>query len=202
MDHEDHLALIRAGVVPERDLGGRDPGGEPKVWADVGAGSGAFTLALADLLGPGAHIIATDRDPGALRSNAAAVEARFPDVGLTALLADFTTLLDLPALDGLIAANCLHFVSRDGQVAVVKALASHLRPGAPFIVVEYDADRGNPWVPHPFSSARWRDIATAAGLIETIEIGRVPSRFLGAIYAALSRRPKAETSRSMSAGSL
>jgi hypothetical protein len=55
-------------------------------------------------------------------------------------------------------------------------------------VVEYEADRGNPWVPHPFSSRRWREIAAAAGLLETKEIGRVPSRFLGAIYAAVSRR--------------
>ena len=32
-------------------------------------------------------------------------------------------------------------------------------------------------------------MAAAAGLAETRQIGRVPSRFLGAIYAAESRRP-------------
>jgi hypothetical protein len=55
--------------------------------------------------------------------------------------------------------------------------------------VEYDADRGNPWVPHPFSIGRWRELASEAGLIDTVEIGRVPSRFLGSIYAAVSRKP-------------
>jgi hypothetical protein len=70
----------------------------------------------------------------------------------------------------------------------VRQLADHLRPGGAFILVEYDADRGNPWVPHPFSLASWERLATAAGLVDTRPIGRVPSRFLGAIYAASSRR--------------
>jgi hypothetical protein len=54
-------------------------------------------------------------------------------------------------------------------------------------VVEYDADRGNPWVPHPFSYGSWERLAESAGLTDTRRIGRVPSRFLDAIYAAESR---------------
>jgi SAM-dependent methyltransferase len=191
MDHRDHVALLRGGVP--------GPGG---VWADIGAGQGAFTLALADLLGPGAQIVAVDRDAGALRANAGAVAGRFPATTLTTLVADLEGPLDLPELDGLVAANSLHYVPRDRQVAAIRSLAARLRPGAPFIVVEYDADRGNPWVPHPFSIRGWERLAAAAGLEDTTEIGRVPSRFLGAIYAAVSRRPSAVTSRSMSSESL
>jgi SAM-dependent methyltransferase len=191
MDHRDHVALIKGGIF---ERGG--------TWADIGAGTGAFTLALADLLGPGAHIVAVDRDAGALRTNAAAVAARFPATRLTTLVADLAGPLELSPLDGLVAANSLHYVPRDRQVAVVRSLAAHLSPGAPFIVVEYDANRGNPWVPHPFSSPSWERLAEAAGLDGTTEIGRVPSRFLGAIYAAVSRRPSASTSRSMSPESL
>jgi SAM-dependent methyltransferase len=191
MDHHDHVELIRAGVT---ERGG--------TWADIGAGTGAFTLALADLLGPGAALFAVDRDAGALRANAAAVAARFPATQLTTRVADLTGPLDLPPLDGLVAANSLHYVARDRQVAVIRSLATLLRPGAPFIVVEYDADRGNPWVPHPFSSRAWAGLASGAGLEGATEIGRVPSRFLGAIYAALSRPPSAATSRSMSSESL
>jgi SAM-dependent methyltransferase len=176
MDHADHVGLIRAGVTT--------PGG---TWADIGAGGGSFTLALADLLGVGARIIAVDRDARALAENARAVAEHFPDAELTILVADLEGPLELPELDGLVAANSLHFVRSDRQVGVVKALARHLRRDAPFIVVEYDADRGNPWVPHPFSSRRWHEIAREAGLVDTVEIGRVPSRFLGAIYAAVSR---------------
>ena len=177
MDHSDHVALIRAGVI-----------GTGMTWADIGAGTGAFTLALADLLGPDGRILAVDRDARALADNARAVASRFPAVAVTTLVGDLQGPLDLPLLDGLVAANSLHFVPGGGQIAVVASLARYLRPGAPFIVVEYDADRGNPWVPHPFSSRRWVDLATAAGLVDTLEIGRVPSRFLGSIYAAVSRR--------------
>jgi SAM-dependent methyltransferase len=191
MDHSDHVALIRAGIT--------SPGG---TWADIGAGEGAFTLALADVLGPGARIVAVDRDARALRSNAETVTSRFPEVALTTLIADFTSELALPPLDGLIAANSLHFVPRDRQVAVIRSLATHLRPGAPFIVVEYDADRGNPWVPHPFTATTFAHLAADAGLVDTAPLARVSSRFLGGIYSAVSRRPSAATSRSMSSDSV
>ena len=188
MDHRDHVALLRPAI----EAGGR--------WADIGAGDGAFTLALADLLGPGGRIVAVDRDRAALDRAAAAVAARFPDTTLTTVVADFTRPLALAAegpddlsldvgLDGLIAANSLHFVPRERQVDVVRALASLLRPGGRFAIVEYDADRGNPWVPNPFASTSWPRLAEAAGLVGTHEIGRVPSRFLRAIYSAVSVRP-------------
>ena len=194
MDHRDHVALIRGGMPNASGAGG--------TWADIGAGEGAFTLALADVLGPGARIIAVDRDAGALRANAESMARRFPATGLTTLVADLERPLDLPSLDGLVAANSLHYVPRARQSAAVRALAANLRPGSPFIVVEYDADRGNPWVPHPFSIRGWERLAAEAGLESTTEIGRVPSRFLGAIYAAVSRRAIAATSRSMSPESL
>ena len=76
---------------------------------------------------------------------------RFPATMFETLVGDLTGPLDLPPLDGLVAANSLHFVARERQVDVVRQLATHLRPGGAFLVVEYDADRGNPWVPHPFS---------------------------------------------------
>jgi SAM-dependent methyltransferase len=177
MDHRDHVGLLRGGVT--------SPGG---TWADIGAGRGAFTLALADLLGDGAHVIAIDRDAGALADTTRAMGDRFPSVQLTTLVADLEGHLALPPLDGMVAANSLHYVPPERQVDVVRTLTSHLRRAAPLIVVEYDADRGNPAVPHPFSSRRWREIAANADLVDTVEIGRVPSRFLGAIYSAVSRR--------------
>ena len=75
---------------------------------------------------------------------------------------------------------------------MVRRLAAHLRPGGAFVVVEYDTDRGNPWVPHPFSEGTWERLADEAGLVETTRIGRVPSRFLGAIYASRSLRATAD----------
>ena len=184
MDHRDHVALLRDGVTrPDPDAG------HPATWADIGAGEGAFTLALADLLGPGATIVAVDRDRGALRENDRRMAERFPATALLAQVADLTGPLELPVLDGLVAANSLHFVARDRQAAVIRDLAAHLRPGGAFVVIEYDADRGNPWVPNPFSAGSWAGLATAAGLVDPRTLGRVPSRFLGAIYSAIARRP-------------
>ena len=177
MDHGDHVVLLRGAV---------EPGG---TWADIGAGSGAFTLALADLLGPGSRIVAVDRDAGTLRENALRVSARFPGVRLETIVADLTGSLELPVLDGLVAANSLHFVARDRQASVVRSLASHLRESGRFVLVEYDADEGNPYVPHPFGARSWERLAAEAGLTGTRLLGRVPSRFLGAIYAAESRVP-------------
>ena len=51
MNQSDLVALLE-DAIPDR--GGR--------WAELGAGEGNFTLALADLLGPSAHITAVDRD--------------------------------------------------------------------------------------------------------------------------------------------
>jgi SAM-dependent methyltransferase len=177
VDHRDHVALLRPAVT--------EPDG---TWADIGSGAGAFTLALADLLGPGALIVSVDRDKSALEAQRRSLAA-FPAVAVRHLVADFTQPLDLPQLDGLVMANSLHFVLRDAQVETVRRLAAALRPGGRFVVVEYDADRGNPWVPYPFRSVRWPEMARAAGLASGREIGRVPSGWLGAIYSAVAEVP-------------
>ena len=188
MDHRDHVELLRGGVEPA-GVGGAD-------WADLGSGTGAFTLALADLLGPGGRIVSVDRDAGALREQAQAMAARFPGTELRQVVADFTA--DLAAdvapgsLDGIVMANSLHF--RADHVPVVGHVAAMLRPGGRFVLVEYDADRGNPWVPHPLSFGTWRRVAVDAGMSEPRLLGRVPSRFLGAIYSAVAERPSMDRS--------
>jgi ubiquinone/menaquinone biosynthesis C-methylase UbiE len=183
MDHEDHVRLIRDGVA-----------GAGRRWLELGAGRGAFTLALADLLAPGGEIVAVDRNAGDLRELASTMATRFPATGLHTVNADFTAPMSTegPPFDGLLAANALHFV-RD-PAAVIDRLRRILRPAARVIVVEYDSDRGNAWVPHPFSYGRWEAMASDAGLADTRLIGRVPSRFLGAIYAAASEVRSAATS--------
>src|SRR5262249_50411016 len=99
---------------------------------------------------------------------------------------DFTEGLPAGPFDGILAANTLHFL-RDRRL-VLAAIRNALTPGGRLIVVEYDADRGNPWVPYPFSFEAWRREAVAAGFDEPQLLHRVPSRFLGAIYGAASSR--------------
>ena len=178
MEHRDHVGLIEAGIGPS--AGSRR-------WLELGAGEGAFTLALADLLGLGGSIVALDRDAGSLRRLAVEVPRRFPGCNLRTVLADFRDSLPEGPFDGVLAANSLHFVT--DPVAVLQRARAVLRPGGRLIVVEYDAETGNRWVPHPFSSQHFAAIAVAAGFVGGRELARVPSRFLGAIYAAAADIP-------------
>jgi SAM-dependent methyltransferase len=178
MDHADLLRLLRDGIDSK--------GG---AWADLGAGDGAFTAALADLLGPGAHIAAVDRDAGALRRAREEVGKRFPATALETLVVDFTRPLELAGLDGILMANSLHFVRN--KAPVLEAVRGMLRPGGALVVVEYGADRGNPWVPHPFSYPTWERLAAGAGFERTRRLETIPSRFLNTLYSAVTYRPLA-----------
>ena len=174
MNHDDHVALIADAVR-----------GAGKRWLELGCGDGAFTVALADVLGPGGAIVAVDRESDALRAMTQRVAERFPVAQLEARRMDFTDDLPDGTFDGVLAANSLHFV-RD-RAPLLATIRSRLAPDGPLVIVEYDADRGNPWVPFPFSFERWRREAVAAGFQAPSLVHRVPSRFLGAIYGAATR---------------
>ncbi len=173
MEHADHVNLLRKGI-PE-------PGG---IWADFGAGRGAFTLALADLIGPTGGIHAIDQDQSALQANARIMQARFPDVSIRYEVGDYTQPLELPPLDGIIMANTLHF--QLDQAAVVRDCRRYLRPGGRLLIVEYNLDRAHVAVPHPVTYSHWRRLAGDAGLGHTELLATRPSRFLREIYAAVS----------------
>ena len=168
MNHSDLVGLLEDAIT---DRGGR--------WAELGAGEGNFTLALADLLGPGAHITAVDRDAGALKRLTERMGKR-----VETKVADFTSPLGLTGLDGIVMANSLHFVRH--KAPVLESVCNMLRPGGELIVVEYGTDRGNPWVPHPFSYERWEEMAAQAGFERTRLLRTLPSRHLGSMYSAVS----------------
>lgn len=164
MDRTEMRALI-AGSVPE-------PGG---TWADLGAGTGNFTFALAELLGPDATIYAIDHDASAIRRLRERTDRPVHAATIVPLVGDFTLPLDLPPLDGLLMANVLHFM-RD-QKAVLTHAVRALRPGGRLVLVEYEVVHPRPWVPFPVPLARFRALAEAAGLSAPTLIGtrRSPS---------------------------
>jgi ubiquinone/menaquinone biosynthesis C-methylase UbiE len=161
-----------------------DSGG---VWADFGAGDGAFTLALRDVAGPDVAIVAVDRDSSRLRRLRDSMERRFPGTRLRLLAADFTQPLDIAPLDGIVAANAIHYVPWREQTALLQRWREYLAPDGRLVVVEYDADRGNPWVPYPLSFRKLTTVAPAAGFAPPELLATVPSRFLGRMYAAVAR---------------
>jgi ubiquinone/menaquinone biosynthesis C-methylase UbiE len=176
MNHTDHVNLIHAAIPTS--------GG---IWADFGAGSGAFTLALADCLNASGTIYAVDQNEQALHQNQQAIISGFPTIESHYLVADFTRPLPLPALDGLIVANALHFYRR--KEPILSQLISYLKPGGHFVVVEYNTDQRNQWVPYPFTYTTWEALAAFVGLIDTHQLAARPSRFLHEIYSAASVKP-------------
>jgi SAM-dependent methyltransferase len=174
MNHKDHVDLLREGVP---DLVG--------VWADLGCGSGAFTLALADMLDPQSIIYAVDTDKSALAELRRRALARFPTHDIRPTQADFTQPLDLPPLDGVVMANSIHFHKE--KEPIVRAVRDLLRANGRLILIEYNVDRGNPWVPFPVSFGKWRELALRCGFGSTEKIAAKPSSFLREIYSALSQ---------------
>ena len=176
MNHSDHVRLLRSGVSA--------PG--PSTWADFGSGGGAFTLALAELLGPSGHIISVDKDPAALREQQSRMRSNHPDTSVEYITTDFTSSLSLPALDGIVMANSLHFIRPADKDAVLQRIKGYLKPRGRLILVEYNVDHGNTWVPYPLSYTSWEQLASRNGFVDTRLLDTVPSRFLSQIYAALS----------------
>ncbi|HVB24418.1 MAG TPA: class I SAM-dependent methyltransferase [Ktedonobacteraceae bacterium] len=174
MDHEDHVYLLRGGVP---GVGG--------VWADLGSGRGAFTLALADLIGPTGHIYSVDKDQRALRDQESAMNAQFPLCNVRYIVADFSKLLDLPPLDGVVMANSLHFLRKKDET--LQLVRGYLKPGGRLLLVEYNADRGNMWVPYPLSYATWEKLARQNGFTATRLLATRPSRVMAEIYSAISQ---------------
>jgi len=175
MDHRDHVNLLQPAELA--------PGG---AWADLGAGAGAFTLALRELIGPLAAIYAVDKDRGALRELEKAHRDLFGSADhLHLLRGDFSRPLELPALDGVVMANSLHFFK--DKENVLRHMRTLLKPGGTLLLVEYNVDSGNLWVPHPLSFETYRALAQRAGFTEPRLLATVPSRFLREFYSAVCR---------------
>ena len=161
MTHDELVNLIRHGVAVK--------GG---TWADFGAGSGQFTRALRELIGPQATLYAIDRDSWTLRAQ--------PD-DVHTINADFTDPLNLPVLDGLLVANALHFVPHQDEA--ITALAAYLKPGGRFLLVEYE--QRLPWTPFALPYARFATLAQSTGLTHVERIASRTSPTTGAtMYAA------------------
>jgi ubiquinone/menaquinone biosynthesis C-methylase UbiE len=175
MDHQDHVRLIRNGIT--------SPGG---IWAEFGSGRGAFTLALAELLGSESAIYSVDKNKSALREQARAIERKIPhnQPVMHYLHKDYRRPLAIPSLNGLLMANSLHY--DQDKAAVLHVIHEYLLPGGRFILVEYNSDQGNRWVPYPISFSSWGSIANEAGFERTRLMEKVPSTFMGEIFSAIS----------------
>jgi ubiquinone/menaquinone biosynthesis C-methylase UbiE len=152
----------------------------PTAWADLGCGTGTFTLALADLLAPGSVIHAMDRDRWALRK----IPSSHKSVSITIHRGDFTNQVwSFDHLDGILMANSLHYVNE--QAAFIRACEARMTSPRRFLVVEYDTHEASRWLPYPVPQTRLTALFTAAGYSSIRLLRSRPSVYRrAALYAA------------------
>jgi ubiquinone/menaquinone biosynthesis C-methylase UbiE len=158
------------------------PGG---VWADLGAGAGTFTRALAELLGRDGRVYAVDRAANALAAVPSASGAGSAEI--ITVVADFTHSLGLDTLGGrplagVLMANALHFVA--DQEGTLRRIGGMLHADGRVVLVEYDRRAPSRWVPYPISPERLAGIAANAGLTAPKVVATQPSLYGGTLYAA------------------
>jgi len=152
----------------------------PTTWADLGAGDGTFTLALAEMLAPGSVIHVVDLDGSALRR----IPSAHKGARITTLQGDFMKQpWPFDDLDGILLANSLHYV--EDQPAFIRACESHMKSRRNFLVVEYDTSEANRWVPYPVGQARLKALFERAGYPSVRVLRSRPSIYRRApIYSA------------------
>jgi trans-aconitate methyltransferase len=121
---------------------------EVQTWADLGCGSGLFTKALASLLPAASMIHAVDVDAKALQK----IPKEYNGVRIETSVMDFSSgELPFNQMDGILMANSLHYVRK--KEPFLEHLMNVLKGGAYFLLVDYDMNKANQWVPYPLPIA-------------------------------------------------
>ena len=121
-----------------------------------------------------------DRDAAALR----ALPAEQHGVLIRPWTGDVTEMpWPFGKVDGLLLANVLHYVH--DQPALLRGCREQLTQGGHLLVVEYDTDRANRWVPYPVPLRALTDLCIAAGFARVVALGSRPSIYQRApLYSA------------------
>ena len=167
----DAIDLFAGGVVESS---------RPTTWADLGSGNGTFTKALAELLPRGSTIHAMDRDGAGLRR----VPSAHNGVEIVTHQGDFTSSpWPFGDVDGILMANALHYVANPD--ALIRSCERHMNRPYHFLIVEYDTNEPNRWVPYPVGAARLRALFERAGYSRIRVLSSRPSIYRSApLYAA------------------
>jgi ubiquinone/menaquinone biosynthesis C-methylase UbiE len=155
MKHEEAVSFIKMAITAT----------ESENWADLGCGSGIFTKALAELLPTGSHITAVDREKQNLNIPAVDfIKASFDKEAL-----------NLTGLDGILIANAIHYVA--DKTSLIKKLGMMFKENPKFLIIEYDTDKPNPWVPYPLSFKKLQILFQGLGYGQIDRISERPSAY-------------------------
>ncbi|RAW02959.1 class I SAM-dependent methyltransferase [Pseudochryseolinea flava] len=152
----------------------------PQVWADLGAGSGFFTKILDSLLAHESLIYAIDHDQK--------VKSILGErISVKPIVADIVSPPnDLEMLDGIMLANALHYV--EDKISFLEVWSRRLNDDGFFLIVEYDTEEANQWVPYPVSFESLHALGKKLDA-EVILINTTPSVYhAGGIYSSIFRK--------------
>jgi len=144
--------------------------------ADVGCGTGYFTLRLLRAAGATGHVIAVDIQQGMLdRLEARLGRAEREHVTLRRTAPD-RPLQAGDACDLVLCANTLHEVDDADTTRFVKSMADGLAPGGRLALVNWKAipTRFGPPLDHRIPTRRIRELAEAAGLLLAEDLDLLP----------------------------
>ncbi|MBR9922623.1 MAG: class I SAM-dependent methyltransferase [Bacteroidetes bacterium] len=143
----------------------------PQSWVDLGCGSGLFSRVLAHYLPKGSLITGVDKKAGIFpEGNENKVDLRFVQM-------NFEEELPAGKFDGFLLANSLHYV--EDQTSFLQKCLDKLNPNGRFLLVEYDTEVGNPWVPYPISYKRLNQLLKPFAARQIKKLGERPSAFGG-----------------------
>ena len=149
-------------------------------WADLGCGSGLFTNALASLLADESTIYAADKNLSSFHKDSSLKSILIKPVEL-----NFErTSLPFNNLDGIIMANSLHYVRNKKDF--LEKIKTCLNANGCFLIVEYDMETANHWVPYPISFLSLKKLFHDIGFSFVEKISERPSAFnRGNLYSAI-----------------
>ena len=99
-------------------------------------------------------------------------------VTLEFIKADFSTYkFEEDEFNGFMMANSMHFIK--DKTALIGRLIKALHPNGRIVIIEYDTDSANNWVPFPISYKR---LVAAFPDLSIKKIGERPSRFGRTMY--------------------
>lgn len=170
MQLSEAISLIKTDHLSARS--GLRPVHESATWADLGCGTGTFTLALAALLSAPSIIHAVDKDETALHK----IPNQYNEIIIEKQQGDFVKdNLKFENLDGILMANALHYVKN--KTALIQKLQSYSHENSCFLIVEYETDAANPWVPYPIRFQALEELFNEAGFNVVEKLGELPSRY-------------------------
>jgi ubiquinone/menaquinone biosynthesis C-methylase UbiE len=154
---------------------------QPQTWIDLGCGSGLFTQALATLLHKDSTIYAVDKSITPFKKISGSFSVHL-------LQLDFITEdLNFSNIDGILMANSLHYVK--DKPSFIKKILPLVKEDGLILIVEYDTNTPNPWVPYPVSFSTLKELFKATKYQNIEKLHEHPSVYKRAnIYSAIIKK--------------